>query len=55
MLCGLYDHCVVYMITVTLITVTLELSCALGYDPSATRTRGSARFHGTEMPVFEQP
>jgi hypothetical protein len=34
-------------------TVTLELSCALGYDPSPTRTQGSARFYGTETPVFE--
>ena len=36
-----------------LITVTLELSCALGYDPSPTQTRGSASFYGTETPVFE--
>ena len=34
-------------------TVTLELSCALGYDPSPTRTRGSARLYGTKTPVFE--
>ena len=36
-------------------TVTLKLSCARGYDPSPTRTRGSARFYGTETPVFEHP
>ena len=38
-----------------LITVTLDLSSALGYDPSPTRTRGPARLFATKTPVFEHP
>ena len=41
--------------TVSRISVTLELFCALGYASSPTRTRGSARFYGTETRVFEHP